>query len=75
MRTYQHTALTFLDRYDIVYGGIKSDASVGSERRRRFLDLYGFRFSTTLSNMNTIEMRDPVAVSVVQTLMEFEGIG
>jgi hypothetical protein len=47
MRTYQHTAFTVLDRYDVLYGGHKSDAGVGSGRRRRFLDLYGFRFSTT----------------------------
>jgi hypothetical protein len=47
MRTYQHTAFTVLDKHDILYGGHKSDAGVGSGRRRRFLDLYGFRFSTT----------------------------
>jgi hypothetical protein len=28
MRTYQHTAFTDLDRYDILYGGHKSDAGV-----------------------------------------------
>jgi hypothetical protein len=38
MRTYQHTAFNVLDRYDIMYGGHKSDAGVGSGRRRRFLD-------------------------------------
>jgi len=27
--------------------GHESDAGVGSGRRRRFLDFYGFRFSTT----------------------------
>jgi hypothetical protein len=48
MRTYRHTAFTVLDRYGILYAGHKSDASVGSGRRRRFLDLRGFRFSTTL---------------------------
>jgi hypothetical protein len=37
MRTYQYTAFTVLDRYDIFYGGHKSDAGVGSGRRRRFL--------------------------------------
>jgi hypothetical protein len=47
MRTYHNTAFAVLDRYDIFYGGHKSDAGVGSRRRRRFLDLYGFRFSTT----------------------------
>jgi hypothetical protein len=36
MRTYQHTAFTVLDRYDIFYGGHKSDAGVGLGRR--FLD-------------------------------------
>jgi hypothetical protein len=38
MSTYQHTAFTVPDRYDILYGGHKSDAGVGSGRRRRFLD-------------------------------------
>jgi len=35
-------------RYGTLYGGHESDAGVGSGRRRRFLDFYGFRFSTTL---------------------------
>jgi hypothetical protein len=48
MRTYQHTASAVLDRYDILYGGHKSDAGVGLWRRRRSLDLYGFRFSIIL---------------------------
>jgi hypothetical protein len=47
MRTYQYTAFTVLDRYDILEGGLKSDTCVGSGRRRRFLYLYEFRFSTT----------------------------
>jgi hypothetical protein len=38
MRTYQNTAFTVLDKYDVLYAGYKSDTSVGSERRRRFLD-------------------------------------
>jgi hypothetical protein len=38
MRTYQRIAFTALDRSDILYGGHKSDAGVGSGRRRRFLD-------------------------------------
>jgi hypothetical protein len=38
MRTYQHTAFAVLDRYDVLYDGHKSDADVGSGRRRRFLD-------------------------------------
>jgi hypothetical protein len=28
MRTYQHTAFTVLDRYDILYGVYKRDAGV-----------------------------------------------
>jgi hypothetical protein len=67
MRTYQHTAFTVLDRYDILYGGQKRDAGVGSGRRRRFLDWYGFRFSITLWNVFVIEMRDYIVFSVVQT--------
>jgi hypothetical protein len=42
MRTYQHIAFAVMDSYDTFYGGHKSDTGVG------FLDLYGFRFSTTL---------------------------
>jgi hypothetical protein len=38
MRTYLHTAFTVIDRYDILIDGHKSDASVGSGCRRRFLD-------------------------------------
>jgi hypothetical protein len=38
MRTYQHTAFIALDSYDILFGGKKSGAGVGSGRRRRFLD-------------------------------------
>jgi hypothetical protein len=36
MRNYQHTAFALHDRYDLLYGGNKSDAGVGSGRRRRF---------------------------------------
>jgi len=50
MRTCQYTAVTVLDRVDLLYGGHKSDAGVGSGRRRRFLDLYVFRFSTTFES-------------------------
>jgi hypothetical protein len=50
MRTYQHTAFTVLDRYDILYGGQEGDAGVGTGRRRRFLDYMDFaspqRFDT-----------------------------
>jgi hypothetical protein len=38
VRTYQHTASTVLDRYDVLYGGHKSDAGVGLGRLGRFLD-------------------------------------
>jgi hypothetical protein len=48
VRTYEHTAFAVRDRYDILYGGHESDASVSSGRRRRFLNWYGFHFSTTL---------------------------
>jgi len=48
MRTYQHNAFPLLDRYDIFSSGHKTDAGVGSGRRRRFLVWYGSRFSTTL---------------------------
>jgi hypothetical protein len=75
MRTYQHTALAVLDRYDILYGGHKSDAGVGSGRRRRFLDWCGFRFSTTLWNVFEIELRDSVVFSVVKTVKVFKELG
>jgi hypothetical protein len=42
MRSCQHTVFTVLDRYDILYSGHKSDAGVGSGRRRRFLDCRDF---------------------------------
>jgi hypothetical protein len=75
MRTYQHTAFTVLDRYDTFYGGHKSDAGVGSGRRRRILDSYGFHFSKTLWKVFITEPRDSVVFSAVQTVIEFEGIG
>jgi hypothetical protein len=74
MRTYQHTAFTVFDTYDILYDGHESDAGVGSACRRRFLDLYGFRFSTTLWIVNVTELRDSVMFSVVQTILVFERI-
>jgi hypothetical protein len=37
MRIYQYTAFTVLDKYDTLYAIHKSDAGVGSGRRRRFL--------------------------------------
>jgi hypothetical protein len=75
MRTFQHTAFTLLDRYDIFYGGHEIDAGVGSGRRRLFLDFYGFRFSTTLWNVFDLELPDSVEFSVVQTIIVFERIG
>jgi hypothetical protein len=69
LRTYQHTAFTVLDRYDILYDGHKSDAGVGSDRRRRFLDWYGFHFSTTFWNVFVIKVRDSDVFSVVQTVL------
>jgi hypothetical protein len=74
MRTYQYNAFTVLDRYDTLYAVHKSGAGVGSGRGRRFLDFYGFRFSTTLWNVFVIELRDSVVFSVVQTFMEFDRI-
>jgi hypothetical protein len=75
MRTYQHTAFTVPDRYDIFYLGYNFDAGVGLGRRRRFLDLYGFRFSKKLRNMFLIEVCNFIVFSAVETVMEFEGIG
>jgi hypothetical protein len=66
MRTYQHNTFVVLDRYDIFYGGYKSDAGVGSGRRRRFLDSYRFRFFTTFRNILLIELRDSVVFSVIK---------
>jgi len=71
MRAYQHTAFSVLDRYDILYGGHKSDTGVSSVRRRRFLDWYGFRFSTTSWNVFVIKLRDSVTFLVVQMVMDF----
>jgi len=48
MRIIQNTATIAPDRYDILYAGNKSDASVGTVLQRQFLKRYGFRFSTTL---------------------------
>jgi hypothetical protein len=75
MRPYQHTAFTVLDRYDILFAGYKSDAGVGSGRRRRFLDCDGFRFSTTFWNAFLIELRDSIVFSVVQKVMQFNYLG
>jgi hypothetical protein len=73
MRTYQYTAFTVLDRYDTLYAVHKSDAGFVSGRRRRFLHLYGFRFSTTVLYVFLRELRDSVVFSVVHTCMGFEG--
>jgi hypothetical protein len=75
MRTHEHKAFAVLDRYDTFYGGHQSDAGVGTGRRRRCLDLYGFRFFMMLGNVFVIEMRDSVVFSVVETVLEFERIG
>jgi hypothetical protein len=69
MRTYQYTTFTVLDRYDILYGGYRSDSGVGSGRRRQFLDSNVFRFSTTLRNVIVIELRDSFVFSVRQTFL------
>jgi hypothetical protein len=69
MRTYQYPAFAVVDRNDTLYCGQKSDAGVGSGRRRRFLDLYGFRFSTTLYKVFFIVLRDSVVFSVVETVL------
>jgi hypothetical protein len=55
--------LPSLSLTDIFCAGHKSDASVGSGRRRRFLGLYGFGFSTTLWNVFVRELRDSVMFS------------
>jgi hypothetical protein len=68
MRTYQHTDFTHVDRNDIFYGGHKSNEGVGSGRRRRFLDWYGFRLSTKFLYVFVKELRDSVAFSTVQTV-------
>jgi len=40
-------AFTARDRYDVLYTGEENDVGVGSGRRRRLLDLYGFCFSVS----------------------------
>jgi hypothetical protein len=70
--------LPSLSLIDVTYCTAKeSDAGVGSRRRllRRFLDLYGFCFSTTLCNVFVMELLDSVVFSAEQTLMEFDRIG
>jgi len=39
LRAYQHIAFTVLDRYDMLFGGHKSDAGVGLGRRCLFFRL------------------------------------
>jgi hypothetical protein len=60
MRTYQYTAFTVLDRYDTLYAVHKSDARVGSGRRRRFLNWFEFGFSTMFWNVFVKELRDSI---------------
>jgi len=69
MSIYQHIAFTVLFRYGTLYAGYKSDAGVGSGRRRRFSDSYGFCFFTTLWNVFLIELRDSIVFSVAQTVL------
>jgi hypothetical protein len=69
MRTYQHIAFAVLDRYDTLYGRHKSDAGVGSRRRRRFLDLYGFCFSIMLWNVFETAVHDSVVFLVAQKIL------
>jgi hypothetical protein len=71
---HSHTLINIQQRFKY-HGGHKSDAGVGSRRRRRFLDSHGFRFSTTLWNEFLIELRDSLVFSVVETVMKFERIG
>jgi hypothetical protein len=66
---YGNRKVTIFDRYDILYAGNRSDASVGSGRRRLFVDWCGFRFSITLWNVFVIELSDSVMFSVVQTVI------
>jgi hypothetical protein len=68
MRTYQYLAFAIVDRYDTLYCGHKNDAGVGSGRRRRFLDLHGFRFSTTFYSVFVTELRDSFVFSVAKTV-------
>jgi hypothetical protein len=69
MHTYQHTAFTVIRRYDILYAWHKRDVGVGSGRRRRFLDSYGFGFYNGFWNVLVIELRDSIVFSVVQTVL------
>jgi len=75
MRTYQHKAFTVLDRYDILYAGHKCDAGVGSGRRRRFYRLIWSLLLHKFLKVFLIEVRDSVVLSIVLTVMEFEGMG
>jgi hypothetical protein len=68
-------AFTVRDWYDVLYTGDENDSGVGSGRRRRLLDRYGFCFSISLWNVSEIALRDSVVFSIVQTVMEFERIG
>jgi hypothetical protein len=68
MRSMEDTApIALID--DILYAGDKSDAGVGTGRRRQFLNLYGFRFSITLWNVLEIALWDSVVLSAVQTVL------
>jgi hypothetical protein len=65
MRTSQHNAFAALNRYDILYGGHKSDAGVGSGRRRRFLMWISLLHNVVKRVRN--RTADSIMFSVVQT--------
>jgi hypothetical protein len=68
MRTYQETACTDIDIFDILYAGHKTDLGVGLGHRRRFLDCCGFPFSISFWNIFLTELRDSVVFSVAKTV-------
>jgi hypothetical protein len=60
MRSIQDTGIIAVD---------ESDAGVGTECRRQFLNRYGFRVSTTFWNVLEIALRDSVVFSQLQTVL------
>jgi hypothetical protein len=74
MRTYHHTTFKLLNGYDILYGGQKSDAGFCAWRRRRFLDSYGFCFSSTLLNVFVTEMWDSVVFGSTDGPLKFQRV-
>jgi uncharacterized protein YbbC (DUF1343 family) len=65
-------AFIVLDKYDILYFGHNSDGGVGSASIFR---LIWIPLLHNLRNAFVMELRDSVAFSVMQTVMEFERIG